>query len=73
MPYKKLTEKQAREYFLKYKPSMIGKNGDGYWIYPLSPKKAIYLKTSKNGKFKDAQLFTSKHEKRIFKVSTDKI
>jgi len=65
---KKLTKKEVQNIFKKHSPSMIGVI-EGYDVYPISSREAIYLKT-KNRRFKEAFLLTLNHDKRIWKEAT---
>lgn len=63
MTVKKISEKEAQRLVKKYRPSYMGKTAEGYRIYPLTSKKALFLKATKAGKFKDAKVKTLPYTK----------
>jgi len=72
----KLTEDQARKLYRKYQksdkwptPSMIGV-ANGYKIFPLNPKEALLIKTTKKGKYMDGIHIKNQLEKKSWREAT---
>jgi len=57
-----LSEKEAREIFRRYSPTLWGIDALGYEIYPIKPNEALYLKT-KGKRFHSAYLLRLYHTK----------